>query len=112
MKTNSLNLFIEINNLEFVFVVVDRINDNYSKIIFKQKIPIKGIEENKIIDHYLILKTLKDEIYSLEKKLNSIFKDVVLIIDNFDCSLISISGFKNLNGSQLTKENITYILNF
>ena len=45
METNSLNLFIEINNLEFVFVVVESNDNNYSKIIFKQKIPIQGIKE-------------------------------------------------------------------
>ena len=32
------------------------------------------------------------------------------MIDSFDCSVI-FSGFKRLNGSQLVKENITYILN-
>ena len=32
-------------------------------------------------------------------------------MDNFDCSVINFSGFKKLNGSQLVKENITYILN-
>ncbi len=111
METNSLNLFIEINNLEFVFVVVESNDNNYSKIIFKQKIPIQGIKEEKIFDYDSILNTFKEKINSLEKKLNFFFKDVVLIIDNFDCSLISFSGFKNLNGSQLMKENITYILN-
>ena len=40
-----------------------------------------------------------------------IFKEAILIIDNFNCSLISFSGFKKLNGSQLGKENVTYILN-
>ena len=33
------------------------------------------------------------------------------MIDNFDCSVINLSGYKRLNGSQLVKENITYILN-
>ena len=35
----------------------------------------------------------------------------VLILNNFNCSFINLSGFKKLNGSQLLKENITYILN-
>ena len=33
------------------------------------------------------------------------------MFDNFDSSIINFSGFKKLNGSQLIKENITYILN-
>ena len=43
--------------------------------------------------------------------MNFTFKEVVLLIDNFDCSLINFSGYKKLNGSQLVKENITYLLN-
>ena len=33
------------------------------------------------------------------------------MFDNFDSSIINFSGFKKLNGSQLIKENIAYILN-
>ena len=112
MKTKSLNLLIEINNLDFIFVVVEKIDDNYSKIIFKENIPIQGIKDNLIIDYNLILKIFKEKIYSLEQNLDFIFKDAIIIIDNFNYSLISFSGFKKLNGSQLLKENITYILNF
>ena len=112
MKTKSLNLFIEINSFDFIFVVVERIDDNYSKIIFKENIPIQGIKDNLIIDYNLILKIFKEKIYSLEQNLDFIFKEAIIIIDNFNYSLISFSGFKKLNGSQLLKENITYILNF
>ena len=57
------------------------------------------------------MKLIKENIYLIEKKIDYIFKEVILIIDNFNCSLISFSGFKKLNGSQLGKENVTYILN-
>ena len=53
----------------------------------------------------------KKKYFSVEQKFNIVLKDVILIIDNFDCNLINFSGFKKLNGSQLAKENITYILN-
>ena len=112
MKINSLNLFIEINNFDLIFVVVEKIDDNYSKIVFKENIPILGIKDKLIIDYNLVLKTFKEKIYSLEQNLNFVFKDAIIIIDNFNYSLISFSGFKKLNGSQLLKENITYILNF
>ena len=32
-------------------------------------------------------------------------------MSKFECSVINFSGYKKLNGSQLTKENITYIIN-
>ena len=112
MKINPVNLFIEINNFDFIFVVVERVDDNYSKIIFKENIPIQGIKDKLIIDYNLVLKIFKEKIYSLEQNLDFVFKEVIIIIDNFNHSLISFSGFKKLNGSQLLKENITYILNF
>ena len=112
MKINPINLFIEINNFDFIFVVVERVDDNYSKIIFKENIPIQGIKDKLIIDYNLVLKIFKEKIYSLEQNLDFVFKEVIIIIDNFNFSLISFSGFKKLNGSQLLKENITYILNF
>ena len=43
--------------------------------------------------------------------MNLVLKNVILILDNFDCSLINFTGFKKLNGTQLDKENIIYILN-
>ena len=48
MKINPLNLFIEINKFNFVFVVVERIDDNYSKIVLVENTPIQGIKDNKI----------------------------------------------------------------
>ena len=47
----------------------------------------------------------------IEKKLDHVFKDLTLIIDSFDYSCINITGFKKLNGSQVLKDNISYILN-
>ena len=42
---------------------------------------------------------------------NYIFKDIIVIINNLEISFINLSSFKKLNGTQITKENITYILN-
>ena len=44
----------------------------------------------------------------LSQKLNYTFKEVILILDNFNYSLSSFAGYKKLNGAQLQKENITY----
>ena len=55
--------------------------------------------------------TIKENIYLVEQKFNYTFKEVILILENFNSSFINFSGFKKLNGSQIVKENITYILN-
>ena len=110
MSNNSSTLFIEINNFEFIFIVVNNLEDDF-KIIYRTSIPQQGILNNKVINYNLVLKIFKENIYLAEQKLNIFFKEVFLIVNNFSCSLISLSGYKKLNGSQLAKENITYILN-
>ena len=78
---------------------------------YEHSVPIKGIDKKQIIDLDLLYDTIKQNIYSIEQKFNSIFSEVIIIIDIFECSIINFTGFKNLNGTQLAKENITYILN-
>ena len=72
---------------------------------------MEGISNNKISDFEKLNNLFKKNIYLIEKKLNFTFKEAIIIIDNFEYLLTSLSGFKNLNGSQLVKENITFILN-
>ncbi len=111
MQYKSLVFFVEINDLEFSFIVGDNINEEQFKIIFTNSIPIKGIQDNKITNLDLVCNTLKENILKIEKKVNFVFKEVILVINNFNFTLNSCTGFKKLNGAQLTKENITYILN-
>ena len=111
MQYKSLVFFVEINDLEFSFIVGGNINEEQFKIIFTNSIPIKGIQDNKITNLDLVCNTLKENILKIEKKVNFVFKEVIIVINNFNFTLNSCTGFKKLNGSQLTKENITYILN-
>ncbi len=111
MQKNSPKLFIEINNFELIFIVIQKNENDHFSFLHSQKIPHQGISEKRIDDSNLFLKLVKENIYLIEKKIDLIFKEVILIIDNFNCSLISFTGFKKLNGSQLGKENVTYILN-
>ncbi len=111
MQKFSTNLFLEINNLEFVFVVgVLSENDDF-KILYKNSTPIQGIKEKKITDPDVIQEIIKENIFLIEQDLNVTFKEVILILDNFNYSVFNISGFKKLNGAQLNLENVTYILN-
>jgi cell division protein FtsA len=111
MKIYSPNLFIEINYSEYIFIVGDENENNEFKLIYKHTVPIQGIENYRIIDFDLVFNILKKNIYLIEQKLNFTFKMTTLIIDNFNCSFINFTGFKKLNGSQILKENIIYILN-
>ncbi len=111
MDNFSPTLYLEINNKSFVFLV--SINDNQNNFVksFKLISSLSGVENNKITDHEKVYNTLKENIYSLEKKFNFTFKEIIIILENFEPKFVNISGYKKLSGSQVLKENITYILN-
>ncbi len=111
MNTSSPILLIEINKFEFIFVAVNETESGNFKILYKNFVQMEGISNNKISDFEKLNNLFKKNIYLIEKKLNFTFKEAIIIIDNFEYLLTSLSGFKNLNGSQLVKENITFILN-
>lgn len=108
---NTLSLFIEINRLEYIFSVGSLDQNNLFNIEKKISTPLKGIEKNKIVDFEIVYKILSENIYLIEQKTNFTFKEVILILDDFEFSYVNLTGHKRLNGSQLLKENITYILN-
>ena len=111
MRNNPSILIIEINKNDFIFIC-GKSDENFNfELIQEVKVPLNGIEKNKIKDSQLVRKIIKENIIDIEKKINFSFKDIILIINNFNCNVINFSGYKNLNGAQLEKDNITYILN-
>ena len=110
MANDSIFFFIGINDSNFTFAAIQKNEENFT-LTYNNKVPIEGFKNNLIYDFDLVKKTIKDNIYNAEKELGVILKEVILIINNYDCSMINLTGFQKLNGSQLTKENITYILN-
>ena len=111
MQINTPTLIIEIKNSEYIFVVGENNEDNNFKLLYKNIIQTSLTNDNKIFDYESINKVLKKNIYLIEQKFNFTFKETILILSNFECSFLNFTGFKKLNGSQLTKENVSYILN-
>ena len=110
MANDSIFFFIDINESNLTFAVIQKNEENFT-LTYNNKVQIEVFKNNLISDFDLVKKTIKDNIYNAEQKLGVILKEVILIINNYDCSIINLTGFQKLNGSQLTKENITYILN-
>jgi len=111
MQTDIPTLFVEINDLNYIFAGGVYDDSQNLKIIEKIITPSKGVDKNKFINIDEAQEVIKKNIQIIEDKLNCVFKEVTIIVDNFDYSCINISGFKKLNGSQVLKENISYILN-
>ena len=111
MNISEPSLFIEINNFDLISFVGRNDEKNNFEILYSYKTPISGIEKNRISDFEKFFDLIKENIYHIEKKSNFTFKEIVLILDNFNFSFINLSGFKKLNGSQILREDIAYILN-
>ena len=111
MQTDIPDLFVEINHSNYIFVVGIYDDSQNFKIIEKIIMPNEGINKNKFTNINQAQEVIKKNVQEIEDKLNYVFKDVTIVLDNFYYSCINISGFKKLNGSQVLKENISYILN-
>ena len=111
MQINIPILFVEVNLSSYIFVVGTYDANQNFKIIDKIIAPNKDIKENKFTNISQAQEIIKKNIEIMEKNLNYIFKEAVVIIDIFDLLCLNISSFKKLNGSKVLKENIFYILN-
>ena len=111
MQPDIPDLFVEINDSNYIFVVGIYDDSQNFKIIEKIIMPNEGINKNKFINIDHEQEIIRKNVQIIEDKLNHVFKNVTIILDNFYYSCINISGFKKLNGSQVLKENISYILN-
>ena len=111
MKIYSPKLFIKFDLEEISIIVYDTDELDNFKILEKQIFPIIGFDNKKINDLEKIYEEIKKKILIIENKINYFFKDLIIILNNFNTSFLNLSGFKKLNGTQVTKENITYIIN-
>ena len=108
---NLPKLFISIGDLEIYLIAGANNEQNSFEVLEKLILPVDGISENRITDLDKITNIIKRNILIIEQKINYTFKDIIVIIKNLDISFLNLSGFKKLNGTQISKENIIYILN-
>jgi len=108
---NSPKLFINIGDMEISLIVGRKDNQNSLELLEKLILPIDGIIENRIVDLDKITNVIKRNIFIIEQRVNFTFKEIIIILNNLDIFFLNLCGFKKLNGTQISKENITYILN-
>ena len=104
-------LFINIGNLEISLIVSLSDEQDRFEVLEKLVLPIEGINKSRITDLEKIANLIKKNILIIEQKVNYTFKDVIIVLNNFETSFINLCGYKKLNGTQISKGNITYILN-
>ena len=108
---NFPKLFINISDLEICLIAGYSDDQSSFEILEKLILPIEGISENKITNLDITANLIKKNILSIEQKVNYTFKDIIKILNNLEISFLNLCGYKKLNGAQISKENITYILN-
>ena len=108
---NLPKLFISIEDTKIYLISGYNNDQNSFELLEKLIIPIYSISNNSITDLDKIVKIIKKNVLIIEQKVNYTFKDITVILNNFKISFLNLSGFKKLNGTQISKENITYILN-
>ncbi len=111
MENTELTLYLELNDSNFIFFVCENDRQNYFKLSYKIIVPLEGIKNNRITDPEKAQNIIKKNVYHIEQKFDFTFKEIVIILENFNFSFINLTGFKKLNGTQILKENVTYILN-
>ena len=111
MEIDQPYLFVEINDKNFNFLVV-KYDENFDfKIVHSETVKSEGISDGKVIDLLNISKIIKEILNSIENKISFTFKSATVISDQNTYKCINVSGYKNLLGSQITDDDISFILN-
>ena len=103
MKNFSPTLYIEINDLNFIFSVGTHNQQNDFEIIYTKVVPLAGFENRRVSDFGKAYTIIEKNIYLSEQKINFTFKELVLILENFQPQFINLTGYKSLNGTQILK---------
>jgi len=111
MKNHPLTLYLEINNFDYFFFVVEIDEQDNFKIIYKSEFRLRDTDNKKNLNLENVFNEIKRNVYLIEQKIEYTFNEIVLILENFSPTFINLTGYKQLNGSQVLRENITYILN-
>jgi len=111
MQLNEPYLIIDLDDNKIVFFVITYNQNKDYKIIKKIIIDSVGIQNGRTIDVDLVTQLIKKTINSIEDEINHFLLHATVVINPNNVNCLNVSGYKRLNGSQISKEDITYILN-
>ena len=106
MDENNLQVFLYVDSNKFLISVHQ--HDNF-KNIYLNKFIKKNNQNELTLDDLEIF--LNQNVYKIEKLLNTFIKNINLIIDHKDILSVNVSIKKNNNGDEISLENIKHALN-
>jgi len=111
MKLNEPYLIINLNDNKIIFLVISYDENKDYKLIKNTIIDSDGIQNGRIVEVDTVTRLIKKTINSLEDEMDNFFSEASIVINPKNVNCLNISGYKKLNGGQVSKEDIAYILN-
>jgi len=111
MKLNEPYLIINLTDSRIVFFVITYNENKDYKLIKNITAYSNVILNGRIVDIKLVSEVIKKNVNFIEDELNHFFSHASVIINPNNINCLNVSGYKKLNGSQVSKEDIAYILN-
>ena len=111
MQLNEPYLIIDLNDNNVIFFVVSFDEKKNFKLLKKIILETQGIQNGRIINIETVIQLLKKTINSIEDDMDYFFSNTTVVINPTQINCLNVSGYKKLNGSQVSNEDIAYILN-
>tara|TARA_B100000945_G_C20426910_1_gene621082 strand:- start:1712 stop:2908 length:1197 start_codon:yes stop_codon:yes gene_type:complete len=111
MEKEKEKLFAEINDKEIRYAVFDSTGESECNLLLKKTSENKGIKHGLITDLNLATEGVSKDLKEIEKKLNKVFDNINIIINQREMSSTNMTSFKKLNGAKVEKRDLDYILN-
>jgi len=111
MQLNKPYLIIDLNDNKLIFFVVSFNEKKDFKILKKVILETLGVENGRVINIEIVSQLLKKTINIIEDDINYYFSNAAVIINPDQINCLNVSGYKKLNGSQVSSEDVSYILN-
>ena len=111
MKFHEPYLIVDLNDNNIILFVVSFNEKKEFEVIKKIILNSQGIINGRIIDIESVSQLIKKEVNKIEEDINYFFSDVTIIINPNQINCLNVSGYKKLNGSKVSNQDITFILN-
>ncbi len=111
MQLNEPYLIIDLNDNNVIFFIVSFDEKKNFKLLKKIILETQGIQNGRIVNIETVTQLLKKTINSIEDDMDYFFSNTTVVINPTQINCLNVSGYKKLNGSQVSNEDIAYILN-
>ncbi|MDC0426584.1 hypothetical protein OAM08_01170 [Pelagibacteraceae bacterium] len=111
MKLNEPYLIIDLNDSKIILFVISFNEKKDFKVLKKITLESEGIQNGRIVEIEIVSQLIQKNISIIEDEINYFFSNASVVINPNQTNCVNVSGYKKLNGSKISNEDIIYILN-